>query len=297
MANAHVTNQFAASQLAAIFHKGSSKYFLSAALSQSSRIPLIVQRGALSGSAKAILNQYANITATGTVRGQSLGVISGGQLNGQLEFEEVSPNVYTADAVQVNIFGNSALNVGGPKPGLFTIPDASANFFQFSRTRSTVAAWGLLPYKIPSGSGATRALLNQYKYLARTSVGTSANLVSHPVGGELYGTSYDNVTNVLPDSIFVAAFGKNPLNIPTLPNNALVTITNPSNYLLLANGKRLTLSGGQLLSTEFDPQPNGKFAITEPYSLFAFGSSPFNTGVHGPRVTIDPKTFVNYLLH
>jgi hypothetical protein len=290
-----------ASQLSALFFsKGSSKLFLRSAFAQANLVTFPGIRGPLSQSARTIINQYSTLVSSGVSQGEQLGVVSFGQLNGQVEYEQVSGSTYASDGTQINIFGNTPLN-SGFRPGSFTVPNPGQNVLFFGGgTPNGVGGKGvaasLLPFNTITGSAATRAFINQYKYLARTSISMGKNLASHPIGGELAGTSYDGTgNNVHPDALFVSAFGQDPLNIPGLAINAHVNIPNPSSYLLLANGKKLFITSGQIFSTEYVPLNNGKFSI-EGYSLFAIGKNPFNTGAMGPGIVINPKTIMSYLL-
>jgi len=289
------TNTF----LLSLLSKQNSKQFLS--LTQASFAHLPGTSTAISGSAQAFLKQTAAITSNGVNAGESLGVVSFAQFNDRFFFLPSG----AVDTQEIDTVGNNPLNTGSA--GTFvTINNPGLNQFTFAKTgfpiisSSSLLAFKLLPnsgrllaLNLLPRSGAVRALLSEYSLLTRNAVSAGRNLVSNPLGGQFTGTWYGPAggNTFFSGGNFLMAFGNNPLNNPSINN---INVTNPLSYLNLANGKRLYISSGELLSTYYVPL-GGKW-FSQGYNVYALGSNPANMGLASPNITVIPSQFINYLL-
>jgi hypothetical protein len=242
----------------------------------------------LSGSAKAVLQQYASLTATGVSDGESLGVISFAQFNDRFYFLPSG----TLDFQEVDTIGNNVLNTGG-FGSLVSIANSGLNQITFAKQQGGAVA-SLVALKSLPHSGATRAFLNRYELIARNSVFAGRNLVSHPLGGQFSGTYFNPTTPGMftPGGSFLFAFGNDPFNNPALTQ---ISVSNPTSFLLLANGKKLFISNGELLSTFYRDLGGGRF-FSAGYNVYALANNPLNKGLAAPNISVNPSTFVNYLL-
>jgi hypothetical protein len=130
--------------------------------------------------------------------------------------------------------------------------------------------------------GSARTLQNYLNSVATAglNLGEKMAVTSPIVGGEFYGTRYFSYAPPAYTQIgkFVYAFGNNPLNTQTGGPN--ITITNPSNYIQLANGKTFTYSSGLLNTLQY--QGTGNAAHPYPFNLvdhsyLAIGNNYYNT--------------------
>lgn len=218
-------------------------------------------------------------------------IITSGQINGTF-YEDFSgtgtaferfPNIL--DAIGSNPFNSGTIGVV-TNPGNFT------NSFTFAG--SGKAAVGLIPPAHLVGPGSARALQNVYHNIAIGSYNAGVKTgFSNVIGGQLTGTAYERFVNgntFQTVSRFVYSFGNVPFNTQ-LPIASGIILSNPTSFLLLANGKTLSLSnafvGGTLIEG-FGTPPT--FYSTQGFWALAVGKNAFNHfGGSSSNVTI-PST-------
>jgi len=130
--------------------------------------------------------------------------------------------------------------------------------------------------------GSARTLQSYFNSVASAGLKLGEKMaVSSPiVGGELYGTRYYSFSppNYIQIGKFVYAFGNNPLN--TQLGGPNITITNPSNYIQLANGKTFTYSSGLLNTLQYEGSGNPAnpypFSMID-HSYLTIGNNYYNT--------------------
>lgn len=254
----------------------------------STRIP------GLSGSAssllnfkKSLVNQGINLGAQTSIQTQ-MGTVLNGQLSGTLYEAFGGGTTYEAFGPKyILAFGNNPLFNPYPNPQFPAPTTVVSNFIKFAGggtttfkgTAGKVVVSGGNPFRIPSGS--ERGYLDELKGITRSAVGYGATLGNSPiVGGQFFGTnyySYSSVTSFARNSSFVYAFGNDPFNTGTF---ASTVISNPMNYIRLANGHVFTYSSGFLNATGYSTlyqNVNWIFAFGKsPYNLFPYSSNPLS---------------------
>jgi len=292
LSHAHPASRATAFQLLALLSKGSRKSFPDSALIAQAHTAFYPgSHTLLSGSAKAVLQQYASLTANGVNEGESLGVVSFAQFNDRFYYQPVG-STYHVDIQEVDTIGNNPLN-NGLVGNRISIANSGLNQITLAKPQ-TLGVRSLAALKILPHSGATEASLNKYALLTRNAVAAGRNLVSHPLGGQISGTWYAptiNPSTFRAGGLFVFAFGNNPFNNPALTQ---INVPNPSSFLLLANGRKLFIHNGEFLSTYYAQLGSGKFESAG-YNVYAIGNNPLNQGLAGPNIPVNPSTFVNFL--
>jgi len=247
----------------------------------------------LSGSAQARLIIQKSIISSGVAFGNNEALSGGTILNGEITgtiygTNGANPIPYFNEGSYLNVFGNNPLNTGGFGGGTITLPN-TPDFLTFKPNSSLPIGRALIPLIhgkplfIPP-SGATRALLNQYAALVRSSVALGVKTAPPLIGGQFVGSFFYPISPADPNSYFYSskfllAFGNNPLNTIS------TTYVTPNivNYLEYAgkHGQVIirVISGGQFFNTEYAANSPFYPAGTNLGGSFqGIGNNPFNTG-------------------
>jgi hypothetical protein len=254
----------------------------------------------VSGSSRAFytsIKTLTGVTIKNTVLNAPLSNISG-QFSG-VAYYSVSnatsgtyQNFYNFPSVIT--FGSNPLNNGY----LSSIPVTLTN------TANSITT-NLLPLKIfPTSfgghaiSGAQRALQGYYNGAATSGYNAGINILQHPTGGLLFGTTYYGGGTSFQSYPGFQAFGNNPFASAAVAGNAFTNLqlpTSTASYIQFGKLFR-PITNGLVYSTQYYPTnyltsfgtPGPGLFYGDGRFIIAIGSNPLNTFLYGTHTTILP---------
>jgi hypothetical protein len=215
------------------------------------------------------LSSFSQGTLSGATR-----IITSGQTYGT--FYENFSGVGTAYTTFPQIFiafGSNSLNTGA-MGSVQTINNLS-NSLTF--TGSNKVSSGLIPPAHLVGPGSARALENIYHNIAIGSYNAGYKTgISNVVGGQFAGTAYirESGTSYEMISKFAYGFGNTALNTQSHLGSTTF-ISNPTSFLLLGNGKTLSVSNAFLNGTIYEGFGSPNSFESQGFWALAAAKNPF----------------------
>lgn len=188
-------------------------------------------------------------------------------------------------------FGSTPLNNGFAGPAI-----------TITNTANSITT-NLVPLKIfpvsfggHAVSGAQRALQGYYNGAATSGYNAGINILQHPTGGLLFGTTYYGGGNSFSSYPGFQAFGNNPFASAAVAGGAFTNLQLPASTASYIQFGKLfrPITNGLVYSTQYYPPNYSTYFGTAGPGLFygdgrfiiAIGSNPLNTLIYGTHATI-----------